>query len=178
MELPLGGIIILLYLILLFLLWIWFIKPYMGSLSEKNRIAIQDEEILAYVGFKEEIYEYLYPSDLTNHKQVEKLFDLCGILQGHITALGWQYLFRSFGFQELLSIDKKSEWIWDETEGSEEWILTIVSYALHAGYNPIHDCSGKWEGKANVFHSMDRKYCMDWEEIYELDIENLHRDRK
>lgn len=175
MELPLEGAIILTYAALLVCLWAWFIKPYRDSRPKKNRMK-NDEEVLAFTCFKAEIYEELYVSDLAGHEQVENLFDLCGILQAQITDLGWQYLFHKYEFQGLLSIDKKSEWIWSEDVSQGEWQATILSHSLHAGYNPIHDCLGTWDDKTNVFHSMGMDYAIDWEEIYELDIENLKQD--
>lgn len=62
---------------------------------------------------------YIYPipkgtsvhrKELSCRENVLKLFNACQILEAVISKQGWDFLIDSYGYEQLFSINKDSEW--------------------------------------------------------------------
>ena len=63
-----------------------------------------------------------YDSDLDHPDKVQRLFDLCQMLEAYITASGWRFLMSEYGVSGLLEINRGSGWFAeeDDAEATEE----------------------------------------------------------
>lgn len=106
-------------------------------------------------------------SMLRNEERVEALFVACKKEKGVVLAVGWQHLFDYFGLGEMISIDRKSQWLKHEDMG--EWICRFVDQALTMGYNPITKHYGDYDPETGMFLLTDgSKIPVDWTAIYQL----------
>ncbi len=93
--------------------------------------------------------------DCRNEEIVEELFDFCQILEAVIFAKGWQLLFKTYGMEGLLQINKRSGWFDDSnaTEAKEEFLY----HSRSAGYDPERDVFGLYHEDTGVFTLSEEK---------------------
>lgn len=75
---------------------------------------------------------YIYPLpkgreytaiDLINRDKVIELFNYCQILEAIIYEDGWDFLLKHYGYKELYSINKESDWL--DCNSIEEFIQAV-----------------------------------------------------
>ena len=128
-----------------------------------------DKNILAFEYYGTEIGRPYFESDLETEEQVEILFDLAQVLRAHITGLGWQHLFKTFGVGKLYETDLKSGWF--DTEDKSDWIAVLTYTSLCCGYYPLKDALGKWDESTDTFKTETRLYKVDWTVIRNVSAE-------
>ncbi|WP_408894392.1 hypothetical protein [Paenibacillus taichungensis] len=87
---------------------------------------LNQKDCFAYRIYPEPNGTNYYQSDLITREQVERLFDYCQILEAIIFEKGWIFLVNNYGFEDLFSINNKSEWF--ECNDVEEFKEYIDSY--------------------------------------------------
>ena len=95
----------------------------------------------------------LYASDLGAEDSVVQLFDACQIFQGLIYAKGWEFLIQRYGLEKLYQIDQKSGWF--PTETKQEWLDSVLDWALISGFNLQTRHFGVYDKKKNLFTTDD-----------------------
>ncbi len=103
----------------------------------------------------------LFADDLNSEDTVVQLFDACQIFQGLIYAKGWEYLIQRYGLEKLYQIDQKSGWFSSETK--QEWLESVLDWALISGFNLQTQHFGVYDKKKNLFTTDDgRLEVVDW----------------
>jgi hypothetical protein len=106
----------------------------------------------------------LYSSkELSDKKSVVVLFHHCSISQGYITAEGWEFLFKHYEVEELISLALESGWL---PENKAEHLSALVYQSLISGYNPIDKQKGDYDPESGIFLSLDGyKKIFEWDKL-------------
>lgn len=123
-----------------------------------------DEKVLAWRKYPEPDGTSYFKDDLIRKSKVIELFDYCQILEAAIFANGWKFLFETYDLKGIIEVDKVSGWLDDEDIG--EWISSIYSHSLIAGFNPRKMEFGKYSDKDGKFTNANgQTEQINWEEI-------------
>ncbi len=103
----------------------------------------------------------LYVEDLVVEDTVVQLFRACQNFQGVIYAKGWAYLARQYGLAGLYRIDQGVGWFLSENK--QEWLKSLLDWALISGFNFQTGHFGVYDKKKNLFTTDDgRCEVVDW----------------
>lgn len=92
---------------------------------------IKEDEVLAFRYWPIGDGTKYFKGDLNNEEKVEIIFDYAQILEVGITKIGWEFLIKTYGFEKLYDIDKKSGWFDCETlEEYKQYVKEEMSYGL------------------------------------------------
>ena len=91
--------------------------------------------ILAWYQYPEPTGTEYFASDLSEAPAVVRLFVRASAFRAHITAQGWQFLWKRHGLSGLLEINKEAGWFDPENElaAAEQ----MINRSNIAGYDPI-----------------------------------------
>lgn len=74
--------------------------------------------------------------DLKNPTKVEELFNYCQILEAYITKSGWEFLIQFYGYRKLHEIDKKSGWLSERCDNSDN-MEEYMGWVKHEAQNAV-----------------------------------------
>ena len=118
-------------------------------------------EILARLIYPKPKGTPLFADGLNTEEAVVQLFDACQIFQGLIYAKGWEFLNQRYGLEKLYQINKKSGWF--PSDNKEEWLKSVLDWALISGFNFQTRHLGVYDKKKNLFTTDDgRLEVIDW----------------
>lgn len=103
-------------------------------------------------------------ADLGQEEKVKEIFAACKEAEGYITADGWAFLFKIWQMEELLKIDRDSDWFY--SGGVEDSAAHLIYQSLMAGYDPLSGEKGDYDPDSGLFISLEgKKHKVDWDEI-------------
>ena len=103
-------------------------------------------ELLAWSQYPEPNGTSYHETDLVRMDCVIELLDRAQVFRAHVTATGWRWLWRHYGLDGLLALNRRGHWF--DTKDEDLAVEQIVRRAIIAGYDPIAD---------GVFNPMTRK---------------------
>ena len=72
-------------------------------------------------------------------KDVEMLFDYCGIMEAMISKKGWDFLINKFGMEGLYEADKNSRWLYWDGDSLEQFICDVEHERNEVAYDDEND---------------------------------------
>jgi hypothetical protein len=108
---------------------------------------MEKETPLAWVGIPPAPPRPVVARELATPAEVDALFGYCAILEAHFEAIGWRYLVRQFGLEQLIAIDQAGpQWFWQDDPKAG-----LLYWARIAGYDPVMDRFGVYDEATGEF---------------------------
>jgi hypothetical protein len=91
--------------------------------------------ILAWYQYPEPTGTEYFADDLSEPRQVVRLFNRAAQFRAHITAQGWRFLWKRYGLSGLLEINRESGWF--DPEDDHAAAEQMFNRSSIAGYDPV-----------------------------------------